>query len=318
MLNEIRLRPKNFVLIFAQPYVLNTYVQDCLTFSHYTIFVQRTKQPNSQKLANSKMDESRQRRRRLLLLLLAMMKLKQAKKKVRFKDLLNEEGRKRRSRQIPRVALQDPTESSWQTLYESGDDAALITVTGFDHNAFQELLKIYKPYYDGYSPWTGNGDGRTYCEINPSKGKGRGAPRIISVEQSLGLTLAWFRFRGAEWILQGWFGFTGTHCNVWLRFGRRMLLKAMLNHPDARVKFPTDEEIRVLRVIVQNKHPSLNEVYCHIDGLKLYLESNDSLEIQGMYYNGWLHDHFVTNLFVFSSCGRIIACVAFERPWLGA
>ena len=53
MLNEIRLRPTNFVLIFAQPYVLNTYVQDCLTFSHYAIFAQRIMATQCHNLANS-------------------------------------------------------------------------------------------------------------------------------------------------------------------------------------------------------------------------------------------------------------------------
>jgi hypothetical protein len=30
--------------------------------------------------------------------------------------------------------------------------------------------------------------------------------------------------------------------------------------------------------------------------------------IQACFYNGWMHDHYVTNNFVFSSSGLIVAC----------
>ena len=193
--------------------------------------------------------------------------------------------------------------------YNSKDDRSLIIVTGMDHYAFNELLRLYRPYFDNYSPWTGKEDGRTFRKLDLEVSKGRGRNRIINVEASLGLVLAWYRFRGAEWILQGWFGFTGTHTNIWLRFGRRMLLKAMLKHADAAVDFPSDQENTTLKEIVQQRHSSLGDVYCHVDGMKLYLEAADGDDIQSMYYNGWLHDHFVTNLFLFSACGRIIGCV---------
>jgi hypothetical protein len=109
--------------------------------------------------------------------------------------------------------------------------------------------------------------------------------------------------------MQGWFGFTGTHANVWLRFGRRMLLKALMMHPEAAVKFPDDNEIEKLKDIVKQRHPNLTNVYCTMDGVKLYFEQCKELDVQSMYYSGWQHDHFVTNLICFSACGRIICCV---------
>jgi hypothetical protein len=65
-------------------------------------------------------------------------------------------------------------------------------------------------------------------------------------EACLGLVLAWFTVDSREHngILQGWFGFTGGPCNVWLCFGRgRMLLKALREHPECVVKYPNNEEI---------------------------------------------------------------------------
>ena len=55
---------------------------------------------------------------------------------------LDEEGRRRRQRNLPRKSLLDPKDSPWAKVYESGDDSALITVTGFDHATFQFMLAL--------------------------------------------------------------------------------------------------------------------------------------------------------------------------------
>ena len=79
-----------------------------------------------------------------------------------FRQLLTKEGRKRRERSLPRNALPNPIQAPWETVFQSNDDSALITVTGMDHEAFGELLQIYKPYFDQYTPWTGEEDSRTF------------------------------------------------------------------------------------------------------------------------------------------------------------
>jgi len=45
------------------------------------------------------------------------------------------------------------------------------------------------------------------------------------------------------------------------------------------------------------------------DGLKLAFERSGDVIIQNMYYNGWMHSHCVTNLFVFAPDGLIGACI---------
>ena len=45
--------------------------------------------------------------------------------------------------------------------------------------------------------------------------------------------------------------------------------------------------------------------------LCLPFESCKDLEEQGVYYSGWLHGHFITNLFVFAYDGRIIKAVIY-------
>ena len=132
---------------------------------------------------------------------------------------------------------------------------------------------------------------------------------MVTCSPCLGLVLAWFRFRGSEFILQGWFGFTGSQLNVWLRFGRRMLLKAIGKLEECRVKFPSDERISFLKEAVVARHKTLKNVFCVADGLKIHFESCHGLSEQSMYYNGGQHGYYITNLFVFAVDGRIINCV---------
>jgi hypothetical protein len=243
------------------------------------------------------------------ILALVMLQDASEEEQLSFRQRLNAEGRKRRDRRIPRIALLNPERSPWQKLYMSCNDQALITVTGYDHHAFKSSLSMYVPYFDKFTPWTGDQDGTTYRRLLNRQSvinKG-GRKRIITAEASLGLVLAWYRFRGAEFILQGWFGFTGSHANVWLRFGRRMLARALSKCADA--DWPTAQRIEELKDIVHSHHPALVDVFCVMDGLKLPFEQCHELEEQGMYYNGWTHGHYITNLFVFGVDGRIIKCV---------
>jgi DDE superfamily endonuclease len=123
-------------------------------------------------------------------------------------------------------------------------------------------------------------------------------------------TLAWYMFRGAGFVLvQSWLGFSSTQCNVWLRFGRKMLLKTLLRRKEAQVRFPSAERIKFLASQVKQQYKTLDNVYCVADGLKLPFEACSGLTKQNMYYNGWQNGHNITNLFVFSVDGRIIHCV---------
>ena len=65
--------------------------------------------------------------------------------------------RRRRQRRCPRVSLQSPSVSAWVTLFGSGNDQALITLTGFDHNTFHWLLERFAPVCDSHSPCSDDG-----------------------------------------------------------------------------------------------------------------------------------------------------------------
>ena len=46
-----------------------------------------------------------------------------------------------------------------------------------------------------------------------------------------------------------------------------------------------------------------------MDGLALLLEQAGDPDEQNMFYNGWKHDHYVTNIFVFAPDGTVRAMV---------
>lgn len=247
----------------------------------------------------------------LPLLLHVFRSLTNDEQKVRWAtEYLTLEGRRRRDRRIPREALLEPEQSPWTHLYHSRNDQALITVTGFDHAAFSAMLYDFCPYFYNFTPWTGKHDGTTYKALRSASNTSTpGRPRKIKAHACLGLILASYRFRGSDYQLQGWFGFTGTHASVWIRFARRMLLKTLQSDAAARVTMPSDDKITELQEIVRRKYAALDGTYCFADGLKLYFQSCANEEEQGMYYNGWTHSHHITNLLVFSVDGRIIKCV---------
>ena len=135
-----------------------------------------------------------------------------------------------------------------------------------------------------------------------------GRKRKISAEVCLGLVLAWTRSRGNQSALQMDFGLTYSPLCLWLRFGIRVVVKILAKHPLARVKLPSRENVALFQRAVAAKYAYLPEVWATADGLNLYFEAAGDNVIQEMFYNGWLHGHFISNIFVFAMDGTICIC----------
>ena len=71
---------------------------------------------------------------------------------------------------------------------------------------------------------------------------------------------------------------------------------------------PTDDELDEFVAAIAVKYPALTNCWGAMDGLKLRLERAGDNNMQNNYYNGWTHDHYVSNLFLFSPDGKIRAC----------
>ena len=82
--------------------------------------------------------------------------------------MLDDDGKRCHDCQIPHAALQSLKDSSFVTLFEPGDDQALIALTGFDHATFQELHKLFGPFFNAFTPFSWGADA-SYLEVNPGK-----------------------------------------------------------------------------------------------------------------------------------------------------
>ena len=219
-----------------------------------------------------------------------------------FKEQLTLSSRRLRQGKIRRGALLHPRQSSFEFLFNSGHDDALVTLCGFDHASFADIHQKFKPLFDSNSPYTNKG--RLIGQHNIKKG-GR---RLITSTQGLALVLAWTRTQGSFAALQLIFGFTPGRLSLWLRFGCRMLLRVLSAEPLAIPTMPTDEEVDDFVHCITEKYPALTNCWGAMDGLKIRLQKSGNTQVQNLFYNGWTHDHYISNLFLFSPDGKIRAC----------
>jgi hypothetical protein len=235
-----------------------------------------------------------------MLLLLLVIQPSSSHVKPSFLKALSSEARRRRCAKIRRISLQDPNQSAFWTLFQSGQDDALITLCGFDHTSFNQLHNLFVPFYNEFTP-------RDHPEGMIRVKNQTGRPRLLCSRSCLALALTWTRTRGSATVLQIIFGMTRTALSIWLRFARRIIVKVLQKHPLAMVKLPSDAEIQQFIDSVKQKYSDLDNCWGAMDGLKLLLEKSGNNKQQNNFYNGWTHDHYVSNLFLFSPDGKIRA-----------
>ena len=130
----------------------------------------------------------------------------------------------------------------------------MITLTGFNSEAFHYLLVQFAPVYDLYSPFVDE-DGYIVKKI-----KNMGRPHTIRPEDCLGLLLAWTRTRGSLMVLQLIFGLTMSPLSKYLQFARRIIVKILKNKPLAKICLPSNEKIVEYQETIHDRHPALQDV----------------------------------------------------------
>ena len=96
-----------------------------------------------------------------------------------------------------------------------------------------------------------------------------------------------------------------------LAFWGRFIFRQLSTNDTAAARLPSDEEMKGLKPSIASKYSLLSDVYAFSDGIKLDLHQSGDSAIEGMFYNGWTHDYYVGNVFVFapkwnsySTCGE--------------
>ncbi len=88
----------------------------------------------------------------------------------------------------------------------------------------------------------------------------------------------------------------------------RIVINILREHPLARVRMSSREEVAAFQQATTAKYPSLTDVWGTLDGLNLNLQSTKDDKVQSIFYNGWTHGHYVSNVFVFGMDGCIRIC----------
>ena len=158
---------------------------------------------------------------------------------------------------------------------------------------------MFAPVFEAFTPYDSSHkirklDCRTY-------------PKSIHDVDGLGLQLFYQRNHGVQWVLSTVFGMTQSQVSNYLRFYRRILIKLLVKTNLAKASVPDFTDIESFLEVVSRRHPILGEkkVWKTMDELKKLLQQSGRFTLQLRYYNGWIHDHYVTNLFVFAPDGTI-------------
>jgi hypothetical protein len=60
---------------------------------------------------------------------------------------------------------------------------------------------------------------------------------------------------------------------------------------------PTDEEVDEFESAIHEKYPALRNCWSTMDGLKLLLKRAGEMNAQNNFFNGWILNQYVSNLF---------------------
>ncbi|KIK75098.1 hypothetical protein PAXRUDRAFT_787466 [Paxillus rubicundulus Ve08.2h10] len=107
--------------------------------------------------------------------------------------------------------------------------------------------------------------------------------------------------------LQQIFAIIPTTVSQYLIFGLDILLSTLQTIPEAKIKWPGPDSFEMLSHFVLQHYSQLGRAFGSIDGLKLPVQTSDDIDIENATFNGWLSEHFISLVLVFSSQGVIIA-----------
>jgi hypothetical protein len=168
---------------------------------------------------------------------------------------------------------------------------------GFDTQTFQDILEAG---FSGTWYMTPIPRGDTAATGNPRPGA-----RSLDAAGALGLALHFLNSTMREISLQQIFALVPSTVSRYIHFSLDILLAVLRQIPDARIRWPADvEEFQAYNDLITIRHPLLEGAFASINGLNLPVQTADDPEIENSTYNGWLCEHFVSSVLVFSPKGQ--------------
>ena len=127
-----------------------------------------------------------------------------------------------------------------------------------DHRVFRSLLDVFQPVFYQYMF-----DEKTGCVFKRTftrEGIAKGRKRYIGATCCSGLVLYWSRTRGSVARSTAMaFGLTSTPMYKWIKFGQRILLFVLQNHPSAKINPPSEDDLQKYVNAIAAKYPVLGD-----------------------------------------------------------
>lgn len=184
---------------------------------------------------------------------------------------------------LKRSALLPVSCSPWQRLFVCGDDSAFITTMSVDRASFFYIHSVFH---------------RHYIVKRMKRG-------VLDSTAALGLTLHYLNSTMMCKTLCQVFGSTPSVTSRVLRKGLQTLSASLDELHEARIQYPTPAQMRDLSLLVERREPNLPHVFGFADGMNVKVSDARDPTTQNAFYNGWLHDSFVSAVLLFLPDGTI-------------
>ncbi|CAA7270632.1 unnamed protein product [Cyclocybe aegerita] len=133
------------------------------------------------------------------------------------------------------------------------------------------------------------------------------------ISWALGLVLHYLSSTMLDISLQQIFALIPATVVRYLDFSLDILLEVLRRMPDARIKWPKGGpgggQFQEYNDLIIVRHPRLIGAFAAIDGLNLPVQTSEDEDIENATYNGWLSEHFVSSVLVFSPKGKNINAI---------
>ena len=180
-------------------------------------------------------------------------------------------------------------------MHARGNDHAFITTMGIDVATFEHVLN------EGFAEmWNMTAIPRNDISLVALPRIDR---RSLDAAGALGLTLHYLASTMRELSLQQIFGLIPSTVSRYLSFSLQILLNVLRKIPAAHIEWPRGETFNHFTNHIVERHSLLFGAFGFIDGLKLPVEESSDQDIENAMYNGWLHDHYISNILVFGPDG---------------